>query len=145
MKQLCVPTMHFYKLVQFHIWIHFQSTLSIRISNSGQTVKCTRKYSMDKPYHKLHHYIPPHSTRHHTLLHTPMILHTKTLFAPEFHQCKKLFSKEKLPHSSLLQTRTFHTSYYTSTYNLKIDSIESDNIPLVWIKINPIQSHIRVG
>ena len=73
-----VPIIHFYILIWFHIRRKICSGLSLRVFYPGHPVKCTRKYCTNKPFHTLHHYIPEHSTRHRTLLHTPNILHTKT-------------------------------------------------------------------
>ena len=79
-KLPCAPIIHFYIIVWFHIRRHFLAILSIRVSDSGYPVNCTRKHSTNNPCHKLHHFMPARSTRHYTLLHSPMILHMKTLF-----------------------------------------------------------------
>ena len=68
---------HVYKLLWFHIRRHFFDSLYVRVSDAGQYIKCTWKYCTYKLCHKLHQYILEFSTCHHTLLHTPTILHTK--------------------------------------------------------------------
>ena len=75
-----VTIIQFYILIWFHIQIHFHASLSVWVSSSGHTVKCTIKYITKNPFNKLHHCIPACSTWNHTLLHTPTILHMKKYF-----------------------------------------------------------------
>ena len=60
---------------------------------------------MNKPCHKLHHYIPARPTRHRILLHTPTILHMKMIFGPACHLRQKISYKTNLSHSTLLHFR----------------------------------------
>ena len=95
-KRLCVPVIHFYKLLRFRIRRHFSASLPVRVFDSGQPVNCASKYHTKNICQKLHLCIPARPTRHYTLLDTPNILHTKTLLAPACHPHKKILSKAKL-------------------------------------------------
>ena len=116
-KFLCIPIIHIYKLVQFHISRHFRTSPSVRVSDSGQPVKCSIKYIKNKPYHKIHRCIPARSTFYYTLLHTSMSSHTKKNFMPACHLHDKISPKTKMSHSPLLYTHTLHTSSSTSKYD----------------------------
>ena len=122
--------MHFYKLVQFHILIFFRAITYIRVSDSGHPIRYSRQYCTNKPGHKLYHCIPAHSTQHHRILHYPTILHMKTFFVPFYHPRKKISSKSKLSHSSLINPRALYTIQSNSEYYSKIDSIKSERFPL---------------
>ena len=69
-----IPIIHFYILKLFNIQGHFYNSLYVKVSGSVQSVSSSRRYHINKPCHKLHHYIPACSTRKHTLIHTPAIL-----------------------------------------------------------------------
>ena len=73
-----------------------------------------RKKITNKPGHKIYRCMLVSSTRHHTLLHNPKILRTKSFFAPACHPRQKILSKTKLSQSSLLHPRSIHTSPSTS-------------------------------
>ena len=118
-KRRPILIIHFYKLVWFHKKRCFRASLSIRLSDSGQPIKCARKYCTNKPCHKLHHYIPAHSTCHYTLLHNLTIIHAKRFLVPACHLHKKISSDTKLSHFPLLHPQTIHTSSYTSKYDSK--------------------------
>ena len=77
-KRPSVHSIHLYILVKFYIEICFCASLSVRVSDSDNTVKCASKFCTKKPSHKLHHHIIELPTKLHTLLHTPTILHTNT-------------------------------------------------------------------
>ena len=140
-----VPIIQFYILAWFHTQRHFCAILSDRVSNSGQHAKCNINYYMNKPCKKLHLCIPSRSTYHYTLLRNPMIIHTKTLFAPTCHLRKKISSETKLSHYTLLHPQTLHTSSYTSKEDSKIDSIELDNFHLGRIRNTSIKPRLQVG
>ena len=78
-----------YRLVQFHPQRSFCASLSVRVSHSGRPVTYTRQFFANYPGQRIYCCMPTRSTRHHTLLHNPMILHTKTFFAPACHPRKK--------------------------------------------------------
>ena len=80
-KRLRVPNIHFYILVKVNIWRNVCSSLSVRVSNSGQPVNCSRKCFTNKPCDNLHNCIPELSTLHHTILHTHTVKHTKLFCA----------------------------------------------------------------
>ena len=150
----------------------FCASLSVRVSDSRQPVKCVRKYCKNSLGHNLHSYTTACSTRHHTLLHTHMIQDTKTFIAPAYYLRHKISYEANLPQSALLHPHTLHMPSYTSKYsniyapdrfNSKIDSIESDHFtlgrtrknrsthksksdhyPFVWIKNKSIQTQIQV-
>ena len=69
---------HFSRLVQFHTWRHFCTSLSIRVSNPGHPVTYARKLCTNKAGHKIYRCMSACSTRHCTLIPNPTILHTKT-------------------------------------------------------------------
>ena len=108
-QYLQVPTIHFYIIINFHIQRHFSARLSVRVSNSVQTIKCTIKYFINNTYHRLHHYIPERSTQHHTILHITKILHMKSFFMPACHLRRKISHETKLSHYTLLHPYTLHT------------------------------------
>ena len=128
--------MRFKIFVWFHIRRRVNSSLSIRVSDSGHPLNCDIKCCTNKPYHKLHHFKPARSIRHYTLLHTPKIIHMKTLFAPACRVHKKILSKTKVSHSPLLHTFMLHTSSSTYTYNSKISSMKLDVFLLVKSETN---------
>ena len=108
------PIMHCYKLVRLHIQRNFRARLCIRVSNWVQPVKYARKYLTNNPCHKLYHYIPELPTRYYTLLHNPTVVHTKKLFPPACHPRKRISSKKKLSHPSILHPCMLHMSSYTT-------------------------------
>ena len=75
-------------LLQFHTRRRFRTSLSVRASNSAYPVTYARQFCKNKYGQKIYWYILVRSTRHRTLIHNPMILHTKTFFAPVCHQQK---------------------------------------------------------
>ena len=68
----------------------FVARQSVRVSKLVHPLKCTRKYCNNKTFHKLHHCIPAQSTLHYKILHTSMIIHTKTLLTPQFYLLNKM-------------------------------------------------------
>ena len=104
--------------------------------------------------------IPARFTRHHRILHTHRMQHTIYIFAPACHMHQKILYITNLSQSTQLHPHMIHTEYFTSTYeniyapdwfDLKIDSIKSDNSPLGQIKnkwiqtLNPIScGHVHV-
>ena len=108
-KHPWVPIIHVYIIIQFHIKRHFSARLSVRVSNSVQTIKCAIKYFINNTYHRLHHYIPERSTQHHTILHITKILHMKSFFMPACHLRRKISYETKLSHYTLLHPYTLHT------------------------------------
>ena len=125
-----VPIIKFYIRVWFQIQTRFCANLSVRVADLGHTVNGNRKYCINKPYSKLNLWISERFTWHYTLLHTPIILHTKILFATAYHLCKKK-SVTKLSHSSQLHPWTLHLPFFTYKYDSKIASIESNHFLLV--------------
>ena len=127
LKRLHVPTPHFYKLIRLHILSKFCSSLSIRVSDSVQTLMCSKTKCTDKTCHKLHHYIPARSTRHQILLHNSTILHTKIF-------CASLSpAPEHIAHDKPV-------TFYTTTFPNKTDSIQT-YIPFSWIILLLIESY----
>ena len=125
-----VPIIKLYILVWFQIQTRFCDSLSVRVADSGHTVNCDRKYFINKTYHKLNLWISERFTWYYTLLHTPIIPHTKILFATAYHLCKKK-SVTKLSHSPQLHPCMLHLPFSTYKYDSKIVSIESDHFLLV--------------
>ena len=80
-RRLRVPIIQFFTTIRLHMKRHFSASLSMRLSYSGQTVKCALKYRTDKTYNKQHHCIPARYGQHCTLLHTTKSLHTKTFLS----------------------------------------------------------------
>ena len=103
------PIIHFYIIIQFHIKRHFSARLSVRVSNSVQTIKCAIKYFIIITYHRLHHYITERSTQDHTIIHITKILHMKSFFMPACHLRRKISYETKLSHYTLLHPYTLHT------------------------------------
>ena len=99
-----------------------------------------RKYCTKIHGHKLNLCMPSGSTLNYTLIHTPTILNTKTFFVPACHPRKKISSKTKLSHSSLIHPRLLHTAWSTSKCDSKIDSIKSDHFPF-GLNINKLIQH----
>ena len=85
-----VLIMNFYRLVRFNERRCFCNSLSVRVYDSGQAVTHARKFCTNKPGHKIYRCMSARSTQHHTLLHNPTILHTKTFFVPACHPRKKM-------------------------------------------------------
>ena len=106
----CVLAMKFYRLVWFHTRRRFRTSISVRVSDSGHPITQARRFCTKTPGHKIYHCISVCSTLHHTLLHNPTTLHTKTFFAPDFPLCQIILSETKLSHSSLIHTCSPHTS-----------------------------------
>ena len=125
-KYLRIFIMHFYIPVGFHIQRYFHSSLFVRVYDSGHPVIYAWKYFTNNPGRKLYPCMTAGSTRHQRIIQNPIIVHTKILFAPAYHPRNKILSKTKLSHSSLLQPRAIHTSFYTSKYNFR----RSDHFPL---------------
>ena len=100
-KYHAFPLYTFTNLYSF-TYRYFFNRLSIKVSYSVQHVKCARKYCINKPCHKLHHYISACSTCHHTLLHNPTILNTKTFFAIACQMNHKILYKTNMSHSTLV-------------------------------------------
>ena len=144
-KHPLISIIQIYIIVRFHIQRCFRVSLSVGVSDSGRPATCARKYRTIGTCHKLQCWIPACSSRHYILLHTPMIMHTKTIFVPTCHLIKKILSETKLSHSPLLHPHILHTSSPTSKYDSKIDSIRSDNFPLGRIRNKSIQPQLRVG
>ena len=109
----CVPIIHFYILIRFNIRRHFCASLYVRILDSIQPVKYTRKHHTNNPYHKLHHYITTLSILHNQLTQTPTIIHTKKFSVLDCHLHHKILYETKLSYSTLLYPHTLHTSSYT--------------------------------
>ena len=63
---------------------------------------------------KIYHCIKARSTRHHTLVHNPTILHTKTFFAPACHLRQKITSTSKYDSNTNLSCNIFLFSYLGS-------------------------------
>ena len=71
-----------------------------------------RKIFTINPGHKIYQWISVRSTRHHTLLHNPPVLNTKTFFAPAFHPRKiyRCMTAQSTRHHTLLHNPTIlHT------------------------------------
>ena len=94
-----VLIVHFYRLLRFHTQRHFRASLSLRVFNSCHPVNYSRQFFTNNPGHKIYRCMSARSTRHHTFIHNPTILHTKTFFAPQ---------------SSLIHPHSPHTSSSTS-------------------------------
>ena len=101
-----VTIIQFYILVWFHIQRHFCASISVRVSDSGHTVKQARKYITKKHCKKLHQYTTEQSTRHHTLLYNTTIQYTMTLFVAACHLSHKIFYKTKLLYYTLPHPHT---------------------------------------
>ena len=97
--------MNFHRLVQFHIQGRFCVSLAVRVSNSGHPITYSRQLCVNKLGYKIYYCMSVLSTRHHTLLHSTSILHTKTIFAPECHSYKiyQCISAHSKRHHTLLQ------------------------------------------
>ena len=65
-----VPIIHFCILVGSNIRGHFVSSLSVRVSDSGQLVHLNRKYVMERTCHNLQNCTPACFKWYNTLLHT---------------------------------------------------------------------------
>ena len=128
-----VLTMHFYRLVRFHTWRRFCTRLSVRVFYSGHPVTHGINFFTNKPGHRIYRCIPARYTQHYALLHNPMILHTKTFFAPACHPCKKISSKKKLPQYSLIHPRSPHTSF--PLQNVIPNKIESKHYPFYFFRV----------
>ena len=115
--------MHFYRIVQFHIWRRFRASPSVRVYYSGQPIRYAKKLCTNKPDQKIYRCIQKWFTLHYILLHHPTILHMKTFFAPAYHTRKKIFFQTKMPHCSLLHPRAPHTSHSASIYSINLDHL----------------------
>ena len=97
--------------VQFHTQRCFRASLSVRISDSGHPVTYDRQFCTDNPGHKTYRWMSVRSTRHHTLLHNPIILHTKTFFVPACHP-RKIYhcitARSTRPHTLLHNPTIIH-------------------------------------
>ena len=89
-KRPRVSIIHFYILLRLHTQRNFYASLSVRLSNSGYPVNCSRKGFTDNPCHNLHNYVSSRSTHHNTFLHTHIIQHTKPFVAPDCQMCQKV-------------------------------------------------------
>ena len=100
------------KFLRFLIWCHtrrrFRASLSFRVSDSGHCVTSARNFCTNNPGHKLYRSMSVRSTRHHTLLHNPKILHTKTFFVPACHLRKiyRCMTARSTRHHTLLNNPT---------------------------------------
>ena len=159
-----VITVYFYRLIWFHIWRHFCTSLSVGLYNSGQPVTSARKYCKNNPCHKLYGFTPEGSTHHYTLLHTPTIIHTKTLL----HQhvtCERKYCPRQnchilqyythsrfIRHHPLLNTnQKYIPSSWIILLLIKLSTCwfnptcKSYHFPLGWIRNKLIQPKIWVG
>ena len=110
--------MNFYRLIIFHTRRCFRTSLSVRVSDSVHPVTYARNFCTNKFVHKIYRCMSALSIWHYTLLHNPMIIYTKTFFAPPCHLRNKILSETKISQSSLIHPHSPHTSLSTSKYDL---------------------------
>ena len=60
-------------LVRFNIRRYFSASLSVRVSDSGQTVNCYRNYCIKRNCHNIYNYTQSRFTFHHKLLYNHMV------------------------------------------------------------------------
>ena len=110
-----VLLMHFCRLLRFHTQRRFRPSLSVRVSDSGHPVTYARQFFTNTPGHKIYCCISACSTRHHTLLHNPTIIHVRTFVAPASHP-RKIYlcmSAQSTQHHILLHNPTIlHTKTF---------------------------------
>ena len=123
-KRPCVSIIHFYILVWLNIQGNFISSLSVRVSNSGQPFNSSSKYCIKTNNFNIYTYpksrFTPHCT-HHTLLYTRTVQHTKTFLCQPVSISSKYCTKRNWVDS-------------------KIYSIKSDNSP-PWLNQNQFVSN----
>ena len=98
--------------VRFHIRRNFCASLSVRVSDSGQNIKCARKYFTNTPCCDLHHYVQARYTFHHILLHNHIIIHTKT-FLHQPVSCAIKYHTTQNFHILHFYTHTHFTHHFT--------------------------------
>ena len=103
-----VIIMYFCRLVQFHTRRRFRVSLSVRVSDSGHPVTYYRQFCRNKAGRNIYRCMTVHSTRHHTLINNPRVLHTKTFFAAAYHlhQIYLCMSARSTGHHKILNNPT---------------------------------------
>ena len=102
-------------LVRFHTRSSFFASLYVRAYDSDHPVTYARQFCTNTPGQKIYPCISVSSTRHHTLLNNPRILHRKTFSAPACHlrkiyHCMKAHSTRH--HKLLHNPRILHTKKF---------------------------------
>ena len=118
--------MNFYRLVRYHTRGRFFSSLSVRVYNSCHPVTYSRQFCRNKLDQKIYRCMSVRSTQHHTLLHNPTILHTKTFFALAYHpsQINCCMSSRSTRHHKLLNNPTIlHTKKIFASLSPALENI----------------------
>ena len=142
-KLPCVPIIQFYILLWFHIWRRFCASLSVRVSDSGQPVKCAIKYHTNNPCHILHRFIPEHSTHHFKLLYTPTTIHSKIFLRHPVTYTRKYLPRQNC-HILHWYTHAHFTCHCYRTTNPGVTWNLDNNLkgirnPIPWNQDNPLK------
>ena len=106
-----------------------------------------RQFCTNNPSHKIYCCMSERSTRHHTLLHNPTIIHTKTFSVPACHPRKiyrciaaRSTRYHVLPHNPTI----LHTKIFCASLSTAQENIIQDKTVTVFTDTPTLASHVIV-